>query len=176
MEITESIWLEYKAKLTIFIRKHVNGDLAEDLLQEVFIKVHLHIGSLKDQTKLESWLYQITRNVITDFYRKHKENAPLPDWLEQETPEPTEVIRQELAHCLTPMIQQLPDKYRQAVYLSEIENKGQKDIAESEGISISGAKSRVQRGRALLKEHFDACCDFELNSNNQVISYTKKKI
>ena len=72
------------------------------------------------------------------------------------------------------MIEQLPDKYREAIKLSEIEKKTQKEVAELEKISLSGAKSRVQRGRALLKAMLHDCCQIEINKNNQLVSYEKK--
>jgi len=73
------------------------------------------------------------------------------------------------------MVRELPDKYRTAIQLSEMENKTQKEVAEKEGISLSGAKSRVQRGRAMLKNMLDDCCQFEINQKNQVVSYEKKE-
>ena len=90
-------------------------------------------------------------------------------------PDCPETIRKELSFCLEPMIQELPDKYRHAIQLSELENKTQQEVAEQEGISLSGAKSRVQRGRALLKDILEDCCQFELNQQNQILSYEKKK-
>jgi len=171
----ENIWHEYQSRLAAFIKSKVAEDVVDDLLQEVFMKIHLRISSLKDDTKLESWLYQITRNTITDYYRAKQISEELPEWLEQPQPEEEESIRKELSACLEPMVRELPDKYRIAIQLSEMENKTQKEVAEKEGISLSGAKSRVQRGRAMLKNMLDDCCQFEINQNNQVVSYEKKE-
>jgi RNA polymerase sigma-70 factor (ECF subfamily) len=73
------------------------------------------------------------------------------------------------------MIHKLPEKYRNAVQMSEIDNKTQKEVAELDGISLTGAKSRVQRGRGLLKSMLHDCCQLEINKQNQVISYEPKK-
>ncbi len=73
------------------------------------------------------------------------------------------------------MVKELPDKYREAVQLSELENRTQKEVAELENISLSGAKSRVQRGRALLKTMLHDCCQIEINQNNQLVSYERKE-
>jgi RNA polymerase sigma-70 factor (ECF subfamily) len=73
------------------------------------------------------------------------------------------------------MVKELPEKYRNAIQMSEIENKTQQEVAEHEGISLSGAKSRVQRGRALLKNMLHDCCRFEMSKENQVVSFEKKK-
>ena len=174
MKATENIWHEYHMKLATFIRSKVAEDVVDDLLQDVFIKIHARIYSLKEEAKLESWLYQITRNTIIDHYRSKRTTDELPDWIEQPQIEEEESIRKELLSCLEPMVNELPDKYRKAVQMSELENKTQQEVAELEGISLSGAKSRVQRGRALLKTMLYDCCQFEINNDNQVVSYEKK--
>jgi len=175
VKVTEKIWHEYQSRLAAFIRSKVAEDAVDDLLQDVFMKIHLRIDSLKDDAKLESWLYQITRNAITDYYRTKRIPKELPDWLEQPQPEEEESIRKELSSCLQPMVGELLDKYRNAIRMSELENRTQKEVAEQEGISLSGAKSRVQRVRALLKTMMDDCCQFEINQKNQVVSYEKKE-
>lgn len=175
MKVSEKVWHEYRSRLAAFIRSKVAEGMVDDLLQDVFMKIHLRIDSLKDDTKLESWLYQITRNVITDYYRSKRTSEELPEWIEQPQPEEEAIIREELSACLEPMVKELPDKYRNAIQLSEIENKTQQEVAEQEGISLSGAKSRVQRGRALLKSMLNDCCHLEINNHNQVVSYEKKE-
>lgn len=111
------------------------------ILQDIFVRVHSRINTLKDSEKLESWLYQITRNALVDYYRAHRPLEELPEWLEQPKISREETNRRELSLCLAPMVQQLPEKYRYAVQQSEIEGITQKIIAEKEGISLSGAKS-----------------------------------
>jgi RNA polymerase sigma-70 factor (ECF subfamily) len=162
-------------KLASFIRSKVAEEWADDLLQDVFIKIHTQIDSLKEETKLESWLYQITRNTIIDHYRSKRTTEQLPNWLRHPQPEEQETVSKELLLCLAPMINELPEKYRSAISLYEIENKTQKEIAEQEGISLSGAKSRVQRGRVLLTAIMHDCCQFETSTDNHVISYQKKE-
>ncbi len=174
MENVEDIWVEYHKRLLAFIRNRVDNDVAEDILQDVFIRINSRIDSLRDNTKLESWLYQITRNAVTDYYRSKRPTADLPDWIEETKSNEDEIIRQELSSCLAPMIEQLPAKYREAIKLSEIEKKTQKEVADMENISLSGAKSRVQRGRALLKVMLHDCCQIEINQNHQLVSYEKK--
>ncbi|MDO9546839.1 MAG: RNA polymerase sigma factor SigZ [Pelolinea sp.] len=175
MKTTEDIWFEYHNKLSAFIRNRVANDAAEDILQDVFVKILTRIDSLKENTKLESWLYQITRNAVIDHYRSRRPTENLPDWIEQPRSVENEIIRQELSSCLAPMIGQLPDKYRAAINLSAVEGRTQKEIAELEKISLSGAKSRVQRGRALLKSMLHDCCQIEINHNNELVSYESKE-
>lgn len=173
---TQQIWIEYHDKLSAFIKARVSDDvITQDILQDIFIKIHSQIATLKEETKLEAWIYQITRHSIIDYYRSKKTIEKLPDWLEQSQAEEEEIIRQELSLCLIPMIEQLPAKYRLAIQLSELEGKTQKEVAEKENISLSGAKSRVQRGRKLLKAMLLDCCELELNRKNQVTAYTRKQ-
>jgi len=98
----------------------------------------------------------------------------LPDWIKQPEPDEAEIIKKELSSCLVPMVNGLPEKYRDAIQMSELENKTQKEVAELAGISLSGAKSRVQRGRALLRTMLEDCCQIEINLKNQIVSYEKK--
>ena len=175
MNLTENIWHEYHLRLASFIRTKVSEDMLDDILQDVYMKIHTRLDSLKDDTKIESWLYQITRNTIIDHYRSRQKSEQLADWIEQPRPEEEDAIMKELSSCLESMIHKLPEKYRNAVQMSEIDNKPQKEVAEIEGISLTGAKSRVQRGRGLLKGVLYDCCQFEINKKNQIISYTQKE-
>ena len=175
MNKTENVWIEYHDKLLSFIKSRVSDRfIAEDILHDVFVKIHSRLDTLDEQGKLESWLYQITRNTIIDHYRSNKIEEELPDWVGQHQIETEEKIRQELSSCLVPMINHLPEKYRSAIQLSEIDGKTQKEVAKQENISLSGAKSRVQRGRSLLKTMLHDCCKLEINKSKQVIDYEKK--
>ncbi len=176
---TEQIWEEFSSALRSFITRRVsNSSQIEDILQDVFIKIHSNIDSLKEDTKIRSWVYQITRNTIIDYYRK--QNIKFEDideiHLEDEGGinninnmielEPT----QKVAAGLKGMIDDLPEKYSQALYLVEFEGLTQVELAKKLGISVSGAKSRVQRGRQLLKDSLMKCCHFELDLYGAIIN------
>lgn len=170
---TEDIWSVYRQPLSMFIRKRIAEDTdVDDVLQEVFVKIHTHITSLREEEKLQSWIYQIARNAITDYYRHQKRTLPLETV--QETEEEDRVfddVVRELAPCLREMVEQLPEKYRQAVLLTEYEGLTQKELSVRLGISFSGAKSRVQRAREQLKNMLLACCNFQFDRLNHVIDY-----
>jgi len=175
INITEKVWKEYHSKLLSFITKRVdNRSAAEDILQDVFVKIISRIDSLQEDGKLESWLYQITRNAVIDFYRTRKPSLDLPEWSSQADVDPSAQAWQELGACLRPMIEQLPAKYRDALVLSELEGKTQLEVSKEQDISLSGAKSRVQRGRALLKGIMFECCQFEFDHQGKVIEYRTK--
>lgn len=151
----------------------VDDAAAEDILQNVFLKMHTGLVSLKDETKLKSWLYRITRNSVIDYLRLQKPTVEVPESLAQPEPDPGETVMQELSACLRPMIQMLPEKYREAVTLSELEGLKQKEVARLQGTTLSGAKSRIQRGRALLEKMMAECCRLEFDHHGRLSGYER---
>lgn len=175
MKTSADIWQQYHSNLRAFIRRRVSDDaVAEDILQEVFLKMHAGLPSLKSVAKLQSWLYQIARNAVIDHYRSRKPSVAIPESLAQAESDPGEKAVEELSDCLQPMIRQLPDLYREAIILSELKGLTQREVAELQGISVSGAKSRVQRGRALLKEMIAECCQLEFDHKGRLSDYQRK--
>ncbi|MBW6485791.1 MAG: RNA polymerase sigma factor SigZ [Syntrophobacterales bacterium] len=175
MEKSEKVWKEYHSRLRAFIKNKMSDDTAaDDVLQDVFLKMHAGLDSLQDATKLQGWLYQIARNAIVDYYRLQRPTEDIPEWFAHPEPDSGERTTQELAECLRPMIQLLPEIYREAVILSELKGLKHKEIAQMQGTSLSGAKSRVQRGRALLKEMLADCCRLEFDHKGRLSDYERK--
>lgn len=165
----EHIWAEFAGKLGQYIRARVaDSAAAEDIRQDVFVKIPAKLDQLKDPAKLQSWLYLIARNAIIDHYRAKKETTEVPETLAAEPAEEDEED-EGLKAAFRQMIFSLPDPYREAITLSEFENLTQKQLAGRLGISISAAKSRVQRGRQQLKRMLLACCRFEFDRRGHVI-------
>jgi RNA polymerase sigma-70 factor, ECF subfamily len=172
--IFESIYREFDVKLRRFILGRVSdSDTAEDILQEVYLKIHAHIEDLRDTEKLESWIYQITRNAIIDNYRRAHPTEELSESLLTLPQEEPDAIA-ELAPSVQEMFNCLPEKYRQALELTEIKGLTQLEMAKQLGLSFSGAKSRVQRAREKLKEAFLDCCHFEFDRLDKVVGYEPK--
>ncbi len=173
---TETIWNNCRQVLNQFIRKRVNDQSAtEDILQDVFVKIHSNIGTLTHKEKISSWIYQITRNTIIDYYRKKKQKTELKESslvyeenLENESYE-------KLKEGLMGMIEQLPPKYRVALLLTDYRGLTQKELSEKLGISLPGAKSRVQRARKMLKELYMKCCHFEFDRNGTIVDVYPKR-
>lgn len=172
---TEHVWKEYHARLRLFIGKRI-GDpsVADDLLQDIFVKIHKNIATLRTDRNLQGWLCRIAHSTIIDYYRTRKPVAELPESLASPENDPTETARQEIMDCLLPMIRNLPEPYREAVMLSEMEGLTQLEVASRQDLSLSGAKSRIQRGRRLLKEMLAECCRFEFDHQGRVTDYEKK--
>jgi len=174
---TEHIWEAFHTPLHGFIRKRVSDEMvAEDLLQEVFLKIHQNGDTLQDVKKLESWIYQITRNAIIDFYRSARPMSSLdtPEVLDLPEELPDDDIVSELLPCVQAMVNNLPEQDRQALVLTEYQGLTQKEFGERIGLTFSGAKSRVQRAREKLKQELLACCHFELDRRGHIINYQSR--
>lgn len=172
---TEQIWHNLHDRLLRTIRRHVADEgSAEDILQDVFLKIHLRIGTLRDEDRLESWVYQIVRNAVADHHRRHRPGTPLPEGLpapDESSQSDAGSVAQQLIPFIKATIAGLPDPYREALLLTEYEGLTQLQLSEFAGISLSGAKSRVQRGREKLKQLLLDCCHVELDRRGGIIDY-----
>ncbi len=173
----ESIWEEFSKPLKSFIKRRVKNDQdVDDILQNVFYKIHNSISSLRDSEKIHAWVYRIARNAVSDFYKKQKSEEDIVE-LSKDIISETDVeltANGEIAQCLKAMIHYLPEKHKQAIVLTEFQNLTQKELGERMGLSVSGAKSRVQRARVKLKKMLLGCCQLEFDRLGNVIDYQHK--
>jgi RNA polymerase sigma-70 factor, ECF subfamily len=181
---SQTIWSEVQNGLRAFIAKRVSDEASvDDLSQEVFVRMQRGLDGLKKESRLVSWIYQIARHAIIDYYRardrQHERPVGLASDLENvhsaslpaESSKGSGQLRSELAGCLRPMIERLSEDYRQAITLVDLEGMSQHEAAARLGLSISGMKSRVQRGRRQLKGMLEACCTIELDRRRGVAGY-----
>lgn len=170
MVTTQNIWNEFNKQLYNFVNKRVQDrEVAKDLVQDIFVKIHLNLHTLHNEEKLAAWVYQIARNSILDFFKKNKYEADLTKDIAEEN-EPTN-FNEELSKCLVPFVTKLSENSRDAIVKTEIGNLSQKDYAEELGISYSGAKSRVQRAREELNSLFKECCKVNVDVYGNVIEH-----
>jgi RNA polymerase sigma-70 factor (ECF subfamily) len=156
----------YKELKRFVFGKVKNMQDAEDIVQDVFIKAQLKSTQLDDATKFTGWMYTITRNSIIDYYRQKKK------WVEEQLPEGEEEYNSFndcVFNCLKQLMHTLPSPYREALELTEIQHVPQKELAEKLGISYSGAKSRVQRARQMLKEKMNELYKIETDGYGNVL-------
>lgn len=158
---TDAIWEKFSCKLLNFIKQKVqNTHDGEDLLQEVFLRIHTNLDKLRNLKKVESWIFQISRNVINDYYRSH-------DRIESLSEDTTNLSEGDLSfltdikECMTSLVENLPEIHRIPIQKVYLEEKKQIDIASELGLSIPGAKSRIQRGRRILKQTLKECCNIQ---------------
>jgi RNA polymerase sigma-70 factor (ECF subfamily) len=171
---TEEVWEEFSDRLRSFIRARVSSDMdADDVLSDVFVKVHTSIDTLRDDTSVASWLYQVTRNSVIDHYRRRRVGEVLVDLPEPDNPESD--AERIIASDLRGMVDELPDKYRDALVMTEFQGLTQIQMAGRLGLSVSGAKSRVQRARGMLRDELLACCHFEFDRRGHMIDFTPKR-
>jgi len=167
----EQVYKQFSKKLQDFILHRVSDkEAAEDLLHDVFLKVHKNIDALKDSQKLESWIYQIARNAVIDFYRKKKDTR-LDDDFDIAEEDNEENAHQKISASTRSMVDKLEEPYREALIAVEYNGMSQVDYAKKAGISVSGAKSRVQRARAMHKDLLMQCCHFEFDRYGTIIDY-----
>jgi RNA polymerase sigma-70 factor, ECF subfamily len=172
---TDAIWSHLSLDLRRFIRRRVPDDhVADDLLQETFMRVHRNIGTLQEADRLAAWVYQIARNVVHDHHRKATNSTVALADAENVSDDDDSQSGCRNITWLDEMIRSLPDGYRQAVQMAEIEEQSQQDVADRLGLSLSGAKSRIQRGRAMLKDVLERCCSFEMDSRGRVMGCDPK--
>jgi RNA polymerase sigma-70 factor (ECF subfamily) len=175
-----------------------------DLVQTVFLRAHQHMSALADEERLLPWLFQITRNAIVDYYRsparRREVGGVAPDGALQLSPEGERFAAglsasgqpgstglpdwgaasddasamRELAACMRPLVEQLPPTYREALTLVEFEGVSQVDLASRLGVSVSGMKSRVQRGRSMLRETLLACCEVSRSATGGVLDFAAR--
>ena len=170
---TEGIYFDFDKDLRRFLRSRLSDPAAvDDVLQETYLRIHRNSDSLRESNRLQSWVYQIARNTLVDFYRRQRENVELTESLAMpDESDEDNLAARELAQSMRRMIGCLPEKYQQALLLTEFEGLKQHELAEHLGLSLSGAKSRVQRAREKLKEALLDCCHVELDRRGKVLSY-----
>ena len=176
----DAMWRDVDARLRPFVARRVDVQDVDDVLQDVYLKMQRGLSSLRDDDRFTPWLFQIARNAIADNHRvRHRH----PVAASSDEPIPESVVRVDedepsqehlLAACVAVFIARLPSPYREAVTLVELQGMTIKEAAETEGISLSGMKSRVQRGRAQLRAAMEACCQIALDARGRVIEVTPR--
>ncbi|RIJ42999.1 RNA polymerase sigma factor SigZ [Pontibacter oryzae] len=171
-EAVAPVYLAYEAQLRGFVLKRVRDkDEANEILQQLYLKLYKNCEQLPEVRNVKAWLYQITRNAVYDYFRETgRSQHELSDIDLPQPDEQPEQHRHEAEALIVPLINLLPATYAEALRLSELEGLSQLEIASRLGISYSGAKSRVQRGREKLKQLFQECCHLEISRQGQLLS------
>lgn len=153
------IYLEFKDEIQRHILKKVKSkEVAEDLTSQLALKLYSSCEKLYDVSNLRAWIYRVASNTVMDYFRdeQKKQSQSISDDLLEDEDE--DFVNIAVENCVLQLLEQLPDKYKEAVKMSDLEGVNQKEIAEKLNISYSAAKMRVQRGRESLKSKFYECC------------------
>ena len=167
-----TIWTDLNEELYKFILGKIKDEqTSKDIHQEVFLKIQIKIHQLKHTSKLTSWVYQITRNSIVDYFRNVKnKNISINDLDIPET-DTNNFDYSNLTNCINQKIEKLSSKHKEAIILTSFKNYSQKELAEHLKISYSGTKSRVQKAKEILKENILDCPNVESDSTGKLIDF-----
>lgn len=180
--VADELWAELRERLHAFVLRRVGDPMvADDLAQEIALRLYANIDRLRDADRLDAFAYQIARNLIADHWRARqaRREEPLTDevvqWLEAPADESgdelSDELRREVAGCLAPMVRRLSAPYREALELTDLGEHTQADAAALLGLSLPGLKSRVQRGRDQVRELLRSCCDVAQDARGQVTGF-----
>jgi RNA polymerase sigma-70 factor, ECF subfamily len=171
-------WTDVAARLRPFVAHRVPSSEIDDVVQDVLVRMHRGLPELRDDDRLSAWMFQVARNAIADKARKNAPAVIDPVALDETPAPPTSDDDRDaataLAGCVSLFVAQLPSPYREAITLVELEGKTAKEAAEMAGISVSGMKSRVQRGRAQLRESFERCCEIAVDARGKPTDFTPR--
>jgi RNA polymerase sigma-70 factor (ECF subfamily) len=160
-------WPVVLDRIRSFIGRRLPSQEVDDVLQDVLLKIHRHAPDLVDDERFGPWVYSIARNSIADHFRKRISpvdglTADLPDRPNASDDTPP------LLDCVAPFVGALTEPYRQAITLVELQGLTQQEAARQAGVSLSGMKSRVQRGRRQLRDMFETCCALSIDRRGKV--------
>lgn len=174
-------WREIELRLRPYVARRVPSADVDDVVQETFVRVHNGLGRLEDGERFGAWVYRIARSAIADHARRLARNpsvpgAPSEDASEQFDSGGADELESELAECIALFVARLPSPYREAITLTELEGLSHKDAAGMLGVSLSGMKSRVQRGRVRIRRMFEECCELSLDRRGRVTECTPRSL
>jgi len=175
---------DFRPRILRYLTRMVGEIEAEDLTQEVFIRIGRALKSFRGESKLSTWIYQIATNVAVDRLRRlsafpgNAEKLPIEDiteieedkqiWtVEEKTSTEQRIIRQEMNGCIREIIETLPETYRSIIVLSELEGFKDSEIADILGLSLQATKIRLHRARTRLKKELKTSCVFYRDERNE---------
>lgn len=177
----ETVWEQFGSSLQAFVRRHVaDRHAADDIVGDIVLRIHQHLGELDDQDRVTAWLFRIARNAVIDHYRRTGRRRELldadPEPIEEATSadywlDDQDAVYAELAGCIRPLIEALPPDYRRALELTDFDGRTQAEAARLEGISLSGMKSRVQRGRRQFAALVARCCHITTDAGGRLVDF-----
>ena len=193
-------WRELRTELHRFVAARVPREDADDVVQDALVRIHRGVAAVRDQQRLSAWIYQVARSAIADHLRRRRPVVALALDGEVEVPSTNpgaaidpaldsgesrassghgaaddDAAFAALACCVRPFVAMLSPRYREAIAMVELDGCSQVAAAARLGVALSTLKSRVQRGRAQLRELLEACCAIELDPRRHVVGCTPRR-
>ena len=170
---TQEVWTKYHTDIQRYIISKVkDSTIADDILQNTFIKIHTKIHTLSDITKLKSWCFTIARNSILDYWKTTNKTFEIANFESEIELEKNTHTEQD---CLRGILKNLPKKYRDPLFLSDIKGLKQLEVANQLKQTLPTTKSQIQRARKLIAEGFMQCCGFVLNDKGNLVGEIQEK-
>jgi RNA polymerase sigma-70 factor (ECF subfamily) len=169
------VWRDIEARLRPYVARRVaSAAEVDDLVQEILVRVHKGLANLRDDERFGGWVYRIAARTIADATRSHARDpiassADVAEAAGAGSDEEAADLQLELGECVALFVARLPSPYREAITLTELQGLTQKEAAEMLGTSLSGMKSRVQRGREKIREMFEQCCEISVDCRGRVV-------
>lgn len=165
-------------KLRPFLARRIPAADVDDVLQDVLVRMQRGLAGLRDDERFTAWLFQIARSAVAEHGRARARHplpaAADPPELPAPTPDDDREASRSLSGCVADFVARLPSPYREAVTWIELEGLTTREAAARAGISVSGMKSRVQRGRAQLRVLFEECCEIALDARGKVTEFAAR--
>jgi RNA polymerase sigma-70 factor (ECF subfamily) len=177
---SHELWTDVHGRLRAFVGRRVSDPhTADDLAQEVLLRLHRSMGHLRDDQRLDAFAYAIARNAITDHYRAQARGREIPSeptaltasidaHPEGAMPDEEPDAREQLSRCLEPLVRRLSPPYREALLLTDLGELSQAAAAQRAGLTVPGMKARVQRARRQVRDLLDDCCQVALDQSRHV--------
>ncbi len=173
----QKIHADYRQKITRYLARLVGEFEAEDLTQEVFVRVNQNLPGFRGESRLSTWIYRIATNTALDrlrqpSYRHTSQDQSLDNpvldagevadqdaWTGEAAPSPEQLIHlREGLDCLCGVIETLPENYRTVILLDQVEDFTAKEIGDILGLDLNVVKTRLHRGRLRLFEELRKHC------------------
>jgi len=167
-------WREVEVRLRPYVARRVASAAdVDDVLQETFVRVHRGLSTLADEERFGAWVYRVAATAVADHLRARARHplargSTSDDASDSESTADDESLEGDLAECVALFVARLPSPYREAITLTELQGVTQSDAADMLGVSVSGMKSRVQRGRERIRRMFEECCEISVDCRGHV--------
>lgn len=162
---TQEIWSRYGQEVYLFILRNTRDkNVANDVFQNCFLKIHRNVHQLKSEQKLKAWVFQICRNEIANYYNRESSYVNTL----ANSPESSEENFQHIC-CFDKFIDDLPQDYKEVIELTYMEGKKQDEVADTLQISLANVKARIRRSKALLKKRFQECCKYKVDTKGNLV-------
>jgi RNA polymerase sigma-70 factor, ECF subfamily len=180
----DTLYGTFHPRILRYLARLIGPDQAEDVAQEVFVKISRSLGEFRNEAQLSTWIYRIATNAALDKVRSAEyraalrtlpiegscESAPADIFIESaEVSSEQQAIRGEMTDCVRGLLNQLPESYRTVLILSDMEGMKDREIAEILDVTAEAAKIRLHRARARLRKIMDSECTFYHDPRNTLL-------